>query len=99
MILNTTVLLSLDRSNAMVGLAAEDLNKNGAIYYLLTPPHTEAAKDLKKTKKRHTKSLKRQKHQMKSINDGAMGYPITPSHTEPANDLKKDRKKEYKIMR
>ena len=50
------VLLSLDRSYAMVGLAAEDLNKNGAIYYLLTPPHTEAAKDLKKTEKnRNTK--------------------------------------------
>ena len=46
------VLLSLDRSYAMVGLAAEDLNKNGAIYYLLTPPHTEAAKDLKKTEKK-----------------------------------------------
>ena len=52
------VLLSLDRSYAMVGLAAEDLNKNGAIYYLLTPPHTEPAKDLKKTKNSHTKSHK-----------------------------------------
>ena len=56
MISNKTVLLSLDRSNAMVGLAAEDLNKNGAIYYLLTPPHTEPAKDLKKTEKRNPKS-------------------------------------------
>ena len=51
------VLLSLDRSYAMVGLAAEDLNKNGAIYYLLTPPHTEAAKDLKKTEKNRNKKL------------------------------------------
>ena len=59
MISNKTVLLFLDRSNAMVGLAAEDLNKNGAIYYLLTPPHTEAAKDLKRTvKNRNTKRHK-----------------------------------------
>ena len=58
MILNTTVLLSLDRSNAMVGLAAEDLNKNGAIYYLLTPPHTEPAKDLKKDRKKEYKIMR-----------------------------------------
>ena len=55
------VLLSLDRSYAMVGLAAEDLNKNGAIYYLLTPPHTEPAKDLK-DKKQPYKKPQRQKH-------------------------------------
>ena len=33
-------LLSVYRSNAMVGLAAKDLNKNGAIYYLLPLPHS-----------------------------------------------------------
>ena len=33
-------LLSVYRSNAMVGLAAKDLNKNGAIYYLLPLAHS-----------------------------------------------------------
>ena len=76
------VLLSLDRSYAMVGLAAEDLNKNGAIYYLLTPPHTEAAKDLKKTERTEI-----QNYAMKYICMGDI-HNLNPQYSVPARTPK-----------
>ena len=80
------VLLSLDRSYAMVGLAAEDLNKNGAIYYLLTPPHTEAAKDLKKTEKK----TEIQNYTMKYICMGDI-HNLNPQYSVPAGTPKTQR--------